>query len=259
MPPTPIYIVTYDANQFPGYLQNEPHSLEFRHTPQNILNRIGGSLSVHGTDLRRISLQFITLTRLGGGFSELDHLNDCKDQFRDASDIVANATGLAQLKIGLTDRYLSAIPTAIGTEFIAGTTRSLRYTVEFIAEPYFVGSTPITNSFSGNGTVTLTMPDTLTTYPIFTIPSGVTAFTATHTPSGKVVDFLRGTYTGELVINCGNFSAIKPSNGNDVSGSMQNVNFGIRHTTGAGNFDIAITNYAGSGSVSVEASPRYSI
>lgn len=259
MPPTPIYTVTYGSDQFPGYVQSEPQSLEFRYTPQNILNRIGGSVTTHGTDLRRVTLQFIVLTRLGAGVSELDHLNDCKDQFREAADIASRATGLDQLKIGSTDRYLNALPVGIGTEFIAGTSRSLRYTVEFIAEPYLIDTTAVTDSFSGNGTVTLTLTDTLTTYPVFTVPSGVTAFTATHTPSGKVVDFLRGSVSGEVEIDCASLEVTKTSNGLDASITMNNVNFGIRHVTGAGDLDIDITNYAGTGSVGVEASPRYSI
>jgi hypothetical protein len=259
MPPTPIYIVTYGGTQFPGYVQGDPEALAFRHTPQNILNRNGGTITPHGTDLRRVSLQFIVLTRLATASTDLQHLNDCKDQYRVAMHIVANATGTAALKIGTTDRYLMAYPVGISAEFQAGTSRSLRYTVEFVAEPYYVSTTPISDSFSGNSTVTLTMPDTLTTYPIFTVPSGVTAFTATHAASGKVVTFLRDTVTGEVKIDCGTFTVVKTSGGTDASVTMQTVNFGIRHTTGAGSFAIVITGYAGSGSVTVAASPRYAI
>lgn len=122
----------------------------------------------------------------------------------------------------------------------------------FTILPYLFG-TEVTNTFSANGAFSLTLTDTATTYPTFSVPSTVTAFTATHA-SGKVVQFARGAFTGTVVIDCATMQVLEGTI--DASRSMSNVNFGIRHTSGAGSFALTIGGYAGSGNVTVGVSPR---
>lgn len=254
--PTPIYVVTYGGSQFPGYVQGDEQPLSFRTIQQGILNRNGGINSFHGAEARQVNLEFIVLSTLDN-VSELDHLNNCKDQYRQAVAICANATGPASLKVGDTDRHLNAIPTDITAPLVAGTSRSIRYKVTFVADPYYIDDTPVSGSFSGNTTVNLSMTDNvLTTYPIFEIPGGVTAFTATHAASGKVVDFARGSFVNTIIVDCGSFDVYKPATGTNASSTMQDVDYGIRHT-GSGTLAIVITNYSGSGTVDVDAYPRY--
>lgn len=257
MPPTPIYRVKFGTEFLSGYVQTEDGPLTFGVADQTILNRNGGILSKHGARSRRFVLQFIVMSRLGAGVTELQHLNDCKDQVADSSAILSRAVSPDKLYIGSMDKYVLALPTSISAPLAAGTPRTLRFTVEFSAEPYWRASTPISDSFSGNGTVTMTLPETRETYPVFSVPSGVTAFVATHSASGRAVDFLRGTVTGTIQIDCGDFSVVNASSGADRSRTMQNVNFGIRHTAGAGDFELDITGFAGSGTVDVDVRPRY--
>lgn len=257
--PTPIYIVTYDGVQFPGYVQGEEQPLTFRTIQQNILNRDGGILSPHGAEIRKISLDFIVLSRLDN-VSDLQHLNDCKDQYRTALKIAARATDLAKLKIGDTDKYISAIPTAISTALEAGTSRQIKFRITFDAIPYYISDTPITGSFSGNTTVDLVFAsDSRETYPVFTVPSGVTAFTAAHSASGKTIEFSRGTFTGTIIIRTSNLEVYKSSNDIDASATMQNVNFGMKWAGGTGTMSIVVTGFAGSGTVDVEIYPRHEL
>jgi hypothetical protein len=254
--PSPIYVVTYAGSQFPGYVQAEDQPLEFRHVSQNILNRNGAINSLNGADTRQVSLDFIVMSRLDN-VTDLQHLNDCKDQYRTAMTICANATGPNDLYIGATDRHLDAVPLSISAPIEAGSNRFIKYRVTFATDPYYVATTPVTGSFSGNTTVNITPTgNLLTTYPKFTIPSGVTAFTATHAASDKVVDFLRGSVAGEVVIHTSRFTVKKSSTGTDASSTMQNVNFGMKHT-GATAMSIVVTGFAGSGTVTVDLYPRY--
>lgn len=257
MPPSPIYKVKFGTQFLPGFVQTEDGPLVLNVANQTILNRNGGILSHHGAQARRIILQFIVMSRLGAGYTELQHLNDCKDQAADSAAILTSALTPEKLYIGSMDKYVLALPTSIGAPLAAGTPRTLRFTVEFIAEPYWRADTPVSDSFTGNGTLTMTLPETRETYPVFSIPSGVTAFVATHAASGRSVDFLRGTVTGAVRVDCGDFSVVNTSSGADRSRTMQNVNFGIRHTTGAGDFELDITGFAGSGTVDVDVRPRY--
>lgn len=256
--PAPIYIATFNGTNFPGYVQEEEQPLRFRSATQNILNRNGGSMTIHGAELREVTLSFIVLSSLDN-VTDLQHLNNVKDQYRTALSIMARSgSTYANLYVGNTTRYVRAIPVDITAPLSAGTSRSLRYKVTFLAEPYYVDTTPVSGSFSGNSTVTLTMPATRETYPEFEIPSGVTGFTATHAASGKVVEFLRGSVTGTVRVYCNTFNVVK-ADGTDVSSTMENVNFGIKHTAGAGAFAIVVTGYAGSGTVDVDAYPRYEL
>ncbi len=254
--PAPIYVVTYGGAQFPGYVQADEQPLVFRNIDQGILNRNGGIPSIHGAEMREVNLEFVLLSE-ADNVSDLEHLNNVKDQYREAATICANATDVANLQIGATDRHLRAIPVSISAPFTAGSSRSTHYQVKFAAEPFYIDDSPVTGSFSGNTTVNLAMTDNLlTTYPRFTVPSGVTAFTATHSASGKVVHFVRGSVTGEILINCATFDVYKTGSQIDASVTMSNVNFGIKHT-GGGTLAIVVTGYAGSGTVDVAAYPRY--
>jgi hypothetical protein len=259
--PSPIYVVTYDGDQFPGYVQGDDQPLILKVVSQDILNRNGGIVTPHGSEIRKISLDFIVLSRLGSDVTELQHLNDCKDQYRVAAAITARATGVAKLYIGNTDRHLSALPTGISAPLVSDeSARRIRYRVTFDAEPYYVGETAITGSFSGNTTVGLVFAtDSRETYPIFTIPSGVTGFTATHAASGKTIEFLRDTFTGEIVISTSNFTVKQTSNGGNASRTMQNVNYGMKWAGGTGTMSIVVTGFAGSGTVSVDIYPRYEL
>lgn len=255
--PTPIYIVTYDGDQFPGYVQAEEQPLNIRTIRQGILNRNGGLSTPHGAEVVPVSLDFIVMSELDN-VTELEHLNDAKDQYHEARKIVARATAPAKLKIGYTTKYINAVPTSITAPLSAGQSRTIRYRVQFDALPYYIDETAVTDSFTGNDTVALVFAaDTLETYPIFSVPNGVTAFTATHAASGKVIEFVRGTVSGTVTIDCGTFSVTTTTT--DASVTMDNVNFGMKHTAGVGTMSIAITGFAGSGTVSVSAYPRYAL
>lgn len=256
--PTPIYRVSFNGSLIPGYVQTETRPLSFRSSSQSILNRNGGLMSQNGADIRKIQVDLHILSQLSTYASGLDHLNDCKSQYRTALSILARAgENAASLSIGDMDRYTLAVVDNVSAPFEAGQSRMIAYSIVFSAEPYFRASVAKTTTFSGNGTASLTLGDTATTYPTFTVPSGVTAFTATHAASGRVVDFVRGSFGSTITINCANFQVTQ--NGIDASSTMNNVNYGIKHTTGAGTFSVAITNFAGSGSVTMSVKERYEL
>jgi hypothetical protein len=259
--PTPIYIVEYDNDQFPGYVQEEEQPMGLRVVQQNILNRHGGIASPAGAEMMQISLNFVVLSQLDN-VSDLLHLNNCKEQYIEARKIVARASGMADLYISDMTKHVRAFPTGITAPLVAGTSRSIHYKVTFLADPFYIGDTAVTDSFTGNDTLSLVFADdTLETYPIFVIPSGVTAFTATHTASGKVLEFLRtgSGISGEVSANCGSFEVIKTDNLANASATMNNVDFGMRHNAGAGTMTITVTGYSGSGTVAVSAYPRFAM
>lgn len=252
--PTPLYRVKFNGSFLPGYLQEESHPVNKRNTTTDLLNRNGGISGVHGARPREVSLSMRVLTRLDSA-TGVGHLNDCQDQYAEALAICDRATTAQQLFVGDQTKYLNAIFTGASTTLTAGENRRLTYSLKFTADPYFLDVTPVTGSITGNGTLNLTMPDTRETYPVFSVPSGVTGFTASS--GGKTVTFLRGTYPGTITIDCSNFH-VTNSNG-DASGTMKTMNFGIKHTTGAGTFAIVTTGYAGSGTIGVSVTPRYEL
>lgn len=256
--PTPIYRVQYDGNLLPGYVQTEEQPLTFRVSKQDILNRNGGLLYHSGAGVRDIPLTFHVLSRLSTYSTGLDHLNDCKAQYKEALSILSRASSTgASLYVGDMTRYTTATVESITAPLASDTSRMISYTVKFTAQPFYLDDTEKTATFSGNGTVNITLGDTRETYPIFTIPNTVTAFVATHA-SGRVVDFTRGTFSTQIIVNCGNYTVLTP-NDVDRSGTMNNVNFGIAHTSGAGTFSVDITGFSGSGSVTVGIRERYEL
>lgn len=252
--PTPLYRVKWAGQYLPGYVQAQDINFTKRVIDQTILNRNGGILGDAGAETKQISVVMRYLTRLGDA-SGLDHLNDCIAQHREAMAILGGNTGIQPLVLGDETRYHNAVFAGATQPLQAGESRRLTTTLTFSAEPFTVDSTEVSGSFSGNGTVNITLPATSTTYPVFTVPSGVTAFIATHA-SGKAVNFLRGLFTGTITIDCSNFHVVTDA-GVNASATMQNVNFGIAHTTGAGTFSVTISGMAGSGSVGVDIAPRY--
>lgn len=256
--PTPIYRVKFDGSYLSGYAQSDAQPLGFKTTSQNALNRNGGSLKSNGADVRKITLEMRILSRLGSGSSGLDHLNDCKAQYRDSLKILARAgEDPAALYIGDMTRFTYAVVTNVSGTFQANSSRALTYNVAFDVEPFYQNDTESTATFAADGTVTIALTDTRETYPTFTIPSTVTAFVATHTPTGKIVDFSRGSFGSTIVVDCSSFTVLQGAT--DASSTMNNINFGIKHTTGAGNFSVDITGYAGSGNVTVGIRERYEL
>ena len=252
MPPTPIYRVKVNTDYLPGYVQNENYPWSGKAFAEGILNRNGGKVQYGGANNVNVTLDFILLSSLGTATS-LEHIDDLKSQYRSARSIVARA-GRSKVYIGDMTRYLWAVGSASQGAFVAGKDKSLPYSVEWLAEPYLIDDTPVTDTFSGNGAFSLTIPDSGETYPILTVPSGVTAFIATHA-SGKAVEFTRGSFTGTITIDCGDFSVVNDS-GVNASATMDGLNYGIV-TDGPGDLDLTITGFGGSGSVTVSVSPRY--
>lgn len=252
--PTPIYRVKFDGEFLPGYLQAEAHPVSMRVSNLNLLNRHGGISGLHGGDQREVSLAIRVLTRLSDA-SGVAHLNDCQEQYAEALAICARATTPKPLYIGDQTKYLNAGFTNASAELSAGENRRLTYNLKFIADPWFLDATPVTGNITGNGTLNIVLTDTRETYPVFTVPSGVTAFTTTY--GGKTVTFVRGTYTGTITIDCSNFHVTNSSG--DASGTMATMNFGIKHTTGAGTMALVTTGYAGSGTIAVSVTPRYEL
>src|SRR6187200_1280622 len=149
--PTPIYTVTYGSDQFPGYVQEEEQPMSIRTVQQNILNRNGGIASPSGAELMTITLSFIVLSQLDN-VSDLEHLNDCKAQYETARAIVARGQAMDELYISSSSRHINAFPIAITAPLVAGASRAIKYQVRFLTEPFWIGDTAITDTFTGNGT-----------------------------------------------------------------------------------------------------------
>lgn len=253
--PTPIYRVSYDGNNLPGYVQSEDQPISFRTIKNEILNRDGGSIYITGGQLRSASITLRVLSRLASG-TGLQHLNDCKAQYRQALAYLSRFEAKKALMIGDTDRYLMAVPNEVSASLTAGEFNRITYSVSFTTEPWYYSTSTITDTFTGNDTVTLTMTDTRRTYPSFSIPSGVTAFTATHAASGKSIVFTRGVASGTVVVDAGAFTV--DAGGVNAYATMGNLDFGMYHS-GAGTMSIVITGFAGAGTVTVSMKHRYEL
>jgi hypothetical protein len=258
--PTPIYVVTYDGLQLPGYVQNEDRPVVMASIEDTILGREGINSTSIGSKSRQISFTFLVKSELEN-VSDLLHLENCKDQWRSALKILTRNPGMKELKIKDTDRYYLAKTERSSQPLAAGKSRSIMYTVDFTAQPWAYAETPATDTFTGNGGILLDVGDSRKTYPVFTIPSGVTAFTATDdSGSGKSLDFVRGSYGSvQITIDCAQMLVYRTSTGVDASSTMANLNFGLYYNGTDGNYNITITNFAGSGTVTVDAYPRYEL
>lgn len=253
--PTPVYVITFNGSQLPGYAQTEeqPFSKRIQHQP--VLNRSGSINSMHGADERPVALNFLVKSRLASTDTDLNHLHDCEDQWRDALGIVGRVNTEAQLLIGNTDRYLMAMFESSSQPKEASKSRSVTYTINFIAQPYYRDITDLSDTFTGNGTASVFVPPGADTYPRFVIPNGVTAFTATH--DGRTITFDRLTFSGNISIDCSNFKVFQGST--NASRTMQTMNYGLTFAgTGSGTTrSVTITGFAGSGTVTMTATPRY--
>lgn len=253
--PTPIYRVKINNDFLPGYVQSFSMPFSRRTYRQDIINRDGGLIDSLGASTRRLNLIMLIRSEIDN-LNGLTNLDNLLDQYQTAASILNRQTGLMEIRVGAQDKYLKGVLDNFDAAVTNQSFKRLEYSVDMIVLPYLYG-TAVTDDFSGNGTLSLTLPSTANTYPVFTIPSTVTAFTATHVASGKVVDFVRGAFSGTIVIDCATMTVLQGTV--DASRTMNNPNFGIRHSTGAGSFSLAITNYAGSGNVAVAVQPRTEI
>ena len=103
-------------------------------------------------------------------------------------------------------------------------------------------------------TVTVDIGDTAKTYPIITIPTGITAITLSHSNTGKSFT-LSGTHASSIIVNCATLQ-ITQAGSNAVSFLTSSPNFGIYHV-GSGTLTLSSSNVTGTGTVSVEMTPRY--
>lgn len=253
--PSPVYVVTFGGTALPGYVQTEDIPLNMRVGGSEILGRDGGTQARHGAAFRDISLTMRLLSRLSSG-TGLQHLNDVKDQWRDALATLIDTTSPAQLKIGETDRYIMA-------EFVSSTeplqafeSKRATYTLTFRGNPpYFLGTTVSGSaSVSGNTTITTAIGDTRRTYPTITIPSGITRITLTDPVTSKSFT-LSGSHSAPWVVDCATLQ-ITEGGSNAVSYLQTTPDFGIYHV-GSGSLVLSSSNVTGSGTVSVTMQPRY--
>ena len=257
----PIYVVSFDSQQLPGYVQVEDRPIAARWADDTMFGRDGFTTMSTGHEGRQISLTFWVTSRLSNTSTDLAHLEDCQDQWREAIAILSRLPGEKPLSVNDTDRYYMATFRRSTMPQVAGKSRSMTYTVDFLAQPWAIGTTAVTDTFSGNGTADFTMGNTRRTYPIFEVPATVETFTATDT-HGKTLTFLRDTQPGIVVIDCGQMVAYRFSDESDAIGTMITPNFGLYYEPGyatSGSYSITITGYTGSGSVEVNMYPRYEL
>lgn len=254
--PSPVYIVTYNSVALPGYVQGEDLPLFMKQASAEILGRDGGTLARRGAAMRDISLQMRLLSSLSSG-TGLQHLNNVKDQWRSALATCIDADGPAPLKIGETDRYITA-EFESSTEPLSSAESSQRatYTLTFKGNPpYFIGTTVSGSAaVSGDTTITTTIGDTRKTYPSITIPTGITRITLTHAATGKTFT-LSGSHASDWIVDCATLQ-ITTAGSNAVSYLTSSPDFGIYHV-GAGALVLSSSNVLGTGTVSVTLSPRY--
>ena len=257
--PTPIYVVEYGGLQLPGYVQSIDRPTTLVSNVNTYFGRDGASLYVPSAEPKKLTIDFLIMTRLGTNSSGLLHLDDIMDQYREALAILTRSYGQNTLRIQDSDRYYLAIVDNVGMPVTAQSSTRGVYTVSFTAQPWAYGSTDQSSSFTGNGTVTVTgLEDSRRTYPILSVPNGVTAFTATS-DAGQVIDFVRGSFTGVITVNCANLTAVTAAGVNAIN-TMDNLNFGIYYAPNIdGELEFVVTGFAGSGTVDVDVTPRYEL
>lgn len=256
--PTPIYTVTYDGVQLPGYVQSEDRPVVMSSIDDEIMGREGINTVSKGSIKRGIGISFLVKSSLGTGVTDLQHLNDCKNQWRTALAILTRRPGMKTLYIQDSDRYYLAKTDRVSMPLAAGQSRSIIYTVDWSAQPWAYAAAPVDTTFTGNTTLNITIGDSRKTYPQFLVPAAVTAFTATD-ENGKVLSFLRGTQGGDLTIDCANFRVTRDSDGSNAIGTMTGVNYGLNYNGTSGSYQIVITGFAGSGTVTVRIRNRWEL
>lgn len=257
--PSPIYVVSFGGEELPGYVQTDDRPLSLNHIINRPIGRDGGTVSISGANLRDISLTFLVKSSLGSGATGLQHLDDCMDQYRAATAILTRSYTEQVLQIHDTDRYYLATTSDISMPMNANQSRSFQYTVSWLAQPYAIGTTAVTDTIAGNGTISLAIgTDSRKTSPIFTVPATVETFTAVD-PNGKTIEFVRGTQLGTLAIDCGKLRCYRTLNLTNGMRTMENLNFGMYYNDGTGTYDIDITGYTGSGTITVNMYPRYEL
>lgn len=254
--PSAIYIVTYSGTQLPGYVQGEDLPLFIKNAASEILGRDGGTQARRGAAMRDVSLTFRVLSRLGAGSTGLQHLDDCMDQWRSGLNTCIDMEGSAELKVGDTDRHLNAEFISSTAPLQAGTPTRMTYTMTFKASPpYFLGTTVSgSETVSGNTTITVNIGDTRRTYPIITVPSGITHITLSGVGTGKAFT-LSGSHTSPWVVDCATLQ-ITEAGSNAVSFLTSGPDFGISHK-GSGSLVLSSSSVTGSGTVEVTLQPRY--
>lgn len=253
--PTPTYRVKFAGTYLPGYLQTEGFPLTMRNVLVDIINRDGGVIYSNGANSRDLSLEFRVLTRVTG--TGLVQLEDCMDQYREALAICARAATNQPLYIGPTDvdTYVSATFKDSDYQLTAPDHRAMNYTLNFTTAPYLLG--PVVSgsqAVSGNTSIGLTMTDTRKTYPEIVIPTGITAITISHTPSGKSFTY-SGAHANAVTVNCASLVVEDSAGTNFVANITSGPDFGIYHI-GAGTMTLNITGVTGSGTVLVRMQPR---
>lgn len=257
--PAPIYIVSYAGEQLPGYVQSDDRPIVFGNSTDNFFGRDGGLVTPTGAGLRDIALQFHISSTLGSGYSGLQHLDNVLDQYRSAAAILTRPYGQNSLVIHDSDRYYLASFERMSAPLTADRSRSIKYTVDFIAQPWAISTVAQTGSFSGDGTVNITgMAGSRRTYPVFDIPATVTAFTATD-GYGHTLTFLRGTYPGQITVDCATMLVYRTSNNANSINTMVTLNFNLYYSPDSDTFPITITGYAGSGTVDISVPKRYEL
>ena len=260
MPPTPIYRVKYNGTNLPGYLQNEDVPIEQTAYNVKVLGRDGGFLGEHGYNFKEITVNLLLLSRLDRGATGLQHLNDCKAQWRDALAIAARADGLQPLYIGETDRYVNAVFVGATAPLQAPVTNRVSYTMRFMAEPWFLSATPFTDTRAASvGIYSVTPGNSRKTYPVFTIATGITAITIEDDTVGGSGNYfiLSGTHTNPWVVDCGKLT-ITENGVNVISVLISDPQFGIWWQGGATDtMDINVIAKTGSGNITIDMPLRY--
>lgn len=255
--PSAIYQVSYGGTQLPGYVQSVDRPLSIRSADSAVLGRDGINSHVTGAEARQISLNFLIMSSLEDG-TGLQHLDNVTDQQRQSMAILTREPGYKPLVIHDSDRYWIAKVDSITSPQQAGIYRNMKFSVNFTAaNPFAYAAVETTDTFTGNDTLSLALGDSRRAYPRFTIPSGVTAFTATDENS-KVLQFLRGTATGEITIDCGSMTAINASGVNVIT-TLVELDFGLHYKGTDGTYGITITGFAGSGTVTAGIRARYEL
>lgn len=256
--PTPIYTVEYAGTQLPGYVQLDDRPVSARNITDTLFGRDGRSVKRSGWAGRSIRLNMLALSRLGSNSSGLQHLEDCKAQWREALRIVTRPTGDNALQIHDSDRYYMAAFESSTAPFQAGSSRRLEYTLAFDAQPWAFAATPVSTTFASTGVKTVTgLDNSRRAYATLTIPNGVTALVGTDA-LGHTIDFARGSFSGTITVDTGAMT-VTTAGGVNAIDAMQNLNFGLAYDDDTGEFDFTVTTYTGSGTITLEVTPRYEL
>lgn len=254
--PTPIYLVKYAGTTLLGYAVDEDIPLAMRLSAVAVIGSDGGGLSRRGGDFRAFRVGMRILSRLGNNATGLQHLNDCKNQWRTDLATLSRTTGTAALYIGETDRYIMCEFESSSAPLVATNARAISFTINFKGNPpWFFGTEVSTNkAISGDDTIAVTVGDTRKTYPTITIPTGITGITIAHAPSGKSLT-LSGAHVDPIIVDCATLQ-ITSGGENALSYLTSSPDFGM-YQMASGTLTLTITAVTGSGTVVLAVTPRY--